>query len=145
VGSDEVAEMSAQLVVVVVVVALNGGFFDGAVHALHLSVGPGMIGFREPVIDAMQATDSVERMTTKASRRSLAILRQVGELDAVIRQHGVEAVRNSRDQRFQKSHSGLHVGTFNQRHESELRGAVDGHEEIKLAPAVRTSARSMWK
>jgi fatty-acid desaturase len=51
----------------------------------------------------------------------------------VIRQHGVEAIRNSRDQRFQKSHSGLHVGTFNQRHEGELRGAVDGHEEIKLA------------
>ena len=29
----------------VIVVALNGGLFDGSVHALHLSVGPRMIGF----------------------------------------------------------------------------------------------------
>ena len=46
--------MSFQLVVVLVVVALDGGFFDGAVHALDLPVGPGMIGFGEPVIDAVQ-------------------------------------------------------------------------------------------
>src|ERR1700757_4624617 len=44
VGSDEVAEMNAQLAMAVVVVALNRGFFDGAVHTLDLAVGPGWFG-----------------------------------------------------------------------------------------------------
>ena len=47
VSSDEVAEMDTQLVVGVVVVALNRGLLDGAVHALDLPVRPGMIGLGE--------------------------------------------------------------------------------------------------
>ncbi|MEA2262597.1 MAG: hypothetical protein QOJ51_5422, partial [Acidobacteriaceae bacterium] len=38
VSGDEVAEVGSQLVVAVVVVALNRGLFDGAVHALDLAV-----------------------------------------------------------------------------------------------------------
>ena len=44
VSSDEVAEVGAQLVVAVIVVALNGSFFNGAIHALDLPVRPGMTG-----------------------------------------------------------------------------------------------------
>jgi hypothetical protein len=44
VGGNEVAEVRPQLVMVVVMVALNGCFQDGAVHAFHLTVGPGMVG-----------------------------------------------------------------------------------------------------
>jgi hypothetical protein len=43
VGSDEVAEMNAQLLMAVVVVALNSGFFDGAVHTLDLAVSQGSV------------------------------------------------------------------------------------------------------
>ena len=68
VGSDEVAEVNAQLVMAVVVVALNSGFFDGAVHALDLAVSPGMVRFGEPVVDAMPKTDPVKRMAAKAGR-----------------------------------------------------------------------------
>lgn len=54
VSGDKVSEMGPQLVVAIVVVALDGGFFDGTVHAFHLPVGPGMIRFRQPMFDAVQ-------------------------------------------------------------------------------------------
>src|ERR1700757_2971776 len=88
VGSDKVTKVNSQLLVSVVVVALHRSFFDGAVHALDLAVGPGMIGFGEAVVDALQKTDPVKRMAAKASREPLAILRQIGELDTVVGEHG---------------------------------------------------------
>src|SRR5277367_2426934 len=133
VSSDEVAEVRTELLMVVGVVALDGSFLDGAVHALHLTVGPGMIGFGQAMVDAVQKTNPVKRVTTEASCRPSAVLRQVGELDAVVGENGVDPIRNGRDQRFQKGRGSSHVGTLNQLHESELRGAVDGHKEVKLA------------
>ncbi len=123
VGSDEVAEVDTQLVVGVVVVALHRGLFDGAVHALDLPVRPRMIGLGEAVVDAVQKTDPVKSMAAKAGRGSLAILRQIGELDAVVREHGMDPIRDSRDQRLEESRRSLHIGTFDQLHESELRSA----------------------
>jgi len=133
VGSDEVAEVDSQLVVGVVVIELNRGLFDSAVHALDLPVGPGMIGLGEAVVDAVEKTDPVKRMAVKAGRGSIAILRQIGELDAVVREHGMDAIRDSRDQRLEESCRRLHIGTLDQLHESELGSAVDGHKEIELA------------
>src|SRR6201987_1980266 len=133
VGSEEVAEVNVQLLMAVVVVALTRAFFDGAVHTLDQAVSPGMVRFGQPVVDAMPKTDPVKRMAAKAGRWSLAILRQIGELDAVVGEQGVDAIRNSRDQSFEESRRSLHVGTFDQLHESKLRGAVDGHKEIELA------------
>src|SRR5262249_18481184 len=51
ISRDEVVEMLFQLVMVVVMIALDSCFFDGAVHALNLTIGPGMLGLCEPVID----------------------------------------------------------------------------------------------
>ena len=45
VGADEVGEMTAELVVVVVVIPLDGRFLDGSVHALDLAVRPGVLWF----------------------------------------------------------------------------------------------------
>ena len=78
VASDEVAEVSAQLVMAFIVIALDGGLFDGAVHPLDLSVGPGGIRFGKTVVDAVQKTDPVKRVTTEAGCRSLSSLRQIG-------------------------------------------------------------------
>jgi hypothetical protein len=129
IGGDEVAEMNAQLVIAVVVVALNRGLFDGAVHALDLAVGPGMVRFGKSVVDAEPKTDPVEGMAAKAGGWSLSILWKISELDAVVGEHGMNAIRNCSDQRFEESRSSLHVST----HESELRSAVDSHEEVELA------------
>ena len=133
VGSNEYAEVDTQLVVGVVVVALYSGLFDGAVHALDLPVRLGMIGLGEAVVDAVQKTDPVKRMAAKVGRGSLAILRQIGELDAVVGEHGMDPIGDSCDQRLEESRRSLHIGTFDQLHESELRSAVDGHKEIELA------------
>ena len=40
VGIDEVGEMVTQLVVTVIVIAMNSGLLDGAVHAFDLAIGP---------------------------------------------------------------------------------------------------------
>jgi len=51
VGLDEVIEVGSQLVVGFVVVALDGGILEGAVHPLDLAIGPRMLWFGEAMID----------------------------------------------------------------------------------------------
>ena len=53
VGGDEVVEVPPQLVVAVLMEALNGGVLDYAVHPLDLTVGPRMVDFGEAVVDAV--------------------------------------------------------------------------------------------
>jgi hypothetical protein len=43
VGGDEVGKVSFELIVSIVMVALDGRFLDRAVHALDLAIGPGML------------------------------------------------------------------------------------------------------
>lgn len=93
VGFDEVLEVPSQLVVAVVVEALDGGVLDGAVHPLHLSVGPRMIDFGEPVLDAVLVANPVEDVVER-----IFVTRVIGELDAVVRQHRVDGVGNRCDQ-----------------------------------------------
>jgi|SRR5271170_941545 len=133
VGGDEVAEVGAKLRMGVVVVALDRSFFNSAVHALDLAVGPGMIRFGKPVVDVVGKTDPVKRMTTEAGGWTSAVLGQVGELDAVVGEHRVDAIGHSGEQRLQECRGSPHVSTFDQFHEGELRGAIDGHEEVQLA------------
>ena len=57
--------------------------FNGAVHALDLAVGPGMVRFGKSVVDAMQQAGAIEGMPAKAGGWSLSILGKIGELDAL--------------------------------------------------------------
>ena len=116
----------------VVVVTLNGGFLDGSVHALDLTVGPRMVGFGQTMLD----TARMQRRSKgwpRESRWPLSVLGQVGELDAIVGQYGVDAIGNGCHQCFKKGGGSLHVGMFDQLNEGELRSAVDGHEEIEFA------------
>lgn len=94
VGPEEVGQVRFKLIMGVVEVSLDGGVFDGSVHALDLPVGPGMVGLGHLVFDSMNETEPVEGMAAKACRWFLAVLRQIGELDAVIGEHGVDAIWN---------------------------------------------------
>ena len=58
----------------VVVVALDRGFLDGAVHALDLAVGPRMVGLGQAMLDAVLGADLVEGMAAQPGGRSLAVL-----------------------------------------------------------------------
>jgi hypothetical protein len=121
------------LAVGVVEVSLHRSVFDGSVHALDLPVGPWMIGFGKPVFDSMKEAEPVEGVSTEACGWALTVLRQVGELDAVVGEHGVDAVRNSFDERFEERGGGSHVGSFHQFDHSELRSPIDGDEQVELA------------
>ena len=66
VGPDEVGQVRFELVMGVVEVSLDRSFLDGPVHPFDLSVGPGMVGLCEPVLDPMNETEPVERMAAEA-------------------------------------------------------------------------------
>jgi hypothetical protein len=70
VGVEEGFEVFSELRVGLVVIAPNGGFLEGAVHPLDLTVGPGMVRLGEAVLDTMLAADAVEHVQPVAGRRA---------------------------------------------------------------------------
>jgi hypothetical protein len=64
---------------------------DGAIHPLDLSISPRMIDFRQPVL--VLCADAVEQMFDRPS-----ILQAIGELDAVVREDDMNAVRDGGNQ-----------------------------------------------
>ena len=43
-------------------ILVHGGVFEWAVHAFHLAIGPGMVGFGEAVLDAKLLADALKAM-----------------------------------------------------------------------------------
>ena len=125
--------MRLQLVVRLVVVTPDRGVLESAVHPLHLAVCPRMIGLGEPVLDAMCTADLVEPVDTPASCWTVAVLGQLGELDAIVGQHRVRAVRTGGDQRLEKGASRGSVGLRVQLGKGIFGRPIDGHEEVKPA------------
>src|SRR5260370_25695731 len=92
-----------------------------------------MGGWGQSVADVMRKTDEIEGMSTRSCRKPSTVLRQIGELDSVVGEHGVDAIRNGSDECFKEGSRRLHIGLFNEFDHSELRGPVDAHEELELA------------
>ena len=57
----------------------------------------------------------------------------IGELDAVVGQHGVDPVGDGLDQGLEEARRRAAGGFLMQFDEGELRGSVDGHEKVELA------------
>lgn len=112
----------------VIVEALNGGVLDGAVHAFHLSVRPGMTDFGQAVLDAVLGANPSEDMTTV-----MDILGMQGELDTIVSEHCVDLVGNGINQVPEKLGSSHFTGLPDQLDKSELAGAVDGDKEIDFS------------
>ena len=133
VGVDEQLKMSSKLIMAGVVVAFNGGIFDGAVHALDLAIRPRVVWLCQAVFDPMLGADTIEQVTCKPCCWPIAIAWWMAELDAVIGQNGVEPVREGVDQITQELACD-HPGRFGlQSNEGELGCAVDPNEQLKLA------------
>ncbi len=62
ISADEVGEMLPEVLVGFVVEAFDGCFLDGSVHAFDLSVGPGMFGFGQAVVDVGLGASELEGM-----------------------------------------------------------------------------------
>lgn len=113
-----------------IVIALDGRVLEGAIHPLDLTVSPGMIDFRQPVLDAMLFTDAVEQML-----ESPFILQAIGELDAVVREDDMNAVGHGSGQTAEEL-TGRGAGLVRmQLGVSELRRAVDGDKQVE--PSLR--------
>jgi hypothetical protein len=84
VGIDEVVEMGCQLGMAIIVIAFDGCLLARAIYAFDLAIGPGVLGLSEPVFDIMPPTGAIEGMATPASGGAVAVLGQVGKLDAII-------------------------------------------------------------
>jgi hypothetical protein len=98
VGGDEVVEVLPELYVAVVMIAVDGSVLDGAVHPLDLAVGPGVVDAGEAVLDAMLLASHGEHVSHVSSCGSVRVARREAELDAVIGEHGVDAVGHGGDE-----------------------------------------------
>ena len=117
----------------VVVEAFDRGVLNGAVNPLDLSVGTGVVGLGQPTLDAMLATDLVEAMDPEERRPTVPVLGQVGELGAVVGHDRVQTIGDGFEQGFQEGDGGRLICLLVQGCERELRGPVDGDEQMELA------------
>ena len=146
--------MALELTVRVVVIAPDGDFLNRAVHSLDLAVGPGMLGFGQPVLDAELGAGIFkamspnglafgERFNDQGDGRSPRARRcKVG---SVVGQDDVDLVRHSFDEMAQEVASRLPFGLAMEFDIGEFTRAIDGDEQVELAFAVCTSAMSIWK
>ena len=127
VGLEEVCQVCFELVMGVVEASLDDSVLAGSVHAFDLPVGPGMVGLGQSMFDSVKQTQPVEGVATEACSRSLAVL-QVCERDAVVGEHGMDAVRNGLDESLEERCCSSHVCPFDEFNHSGLRSFVDGYE-----------------
>ena len=62
IGHQEGLEVFLEMLVGLVGRLLHGGFFAGTIHAFHLTIGPGMVDFRETLVDAICLAEAIEEM-----------------------------------------------------------------------------------
>jgi hypothetical protein len=75
-----------------IVVALHHCLLERPVHSFDLAIRPGMVRLGQAVLDAVPVAGSIEGMAAPSCGRSWAVLRQIGELDAVIGENHVDLV-----------------------------------------------------
>jgi hypothetical protein len=90
VGGDEVGKVSFELVVSIVIVALDGRFLDRAVHALDLAIDPGMLDLGQPMFDPVFLASHSEHMRHVCCRRAVRIARRKGGKRSFLRTYAVE-------------------------------------------------------
>lgn len=127
VGVDEVLEMQAQLVVIIVVEGFDGVFIDGPVHAFHLTVRPEMLHLCQTMFDGALIADPIEDVV-----EGVFVTGLVGELDAVVGQHRMDSVGHCRDQVAQELGRGPSCRLS------------DGVRQGRTLRSGGTSALSMW-
>ena len=142
VGRHEVGEMPAEFVVALVVEALDGRLLDSSVHALDLAIRPRMPRLGQPMFDVEFCTGELEGMAQKrlVPRHHLpdvlwrpATAGGLCEMRAVVGEHRVDLVGDGCGEGAEKVTGDAPRGLLVQLREGELRGPVDGDEEVELA------------
>jgi hypothetical protein len=136
--------MSSKLVMGFVVEALDGRILDGPVHPLDLTIGPRVPGLGQAMTDVVAGA----RYFKGRSLEWLAALKHgfdiddrptlalgIGEVGPVVGQDGMDLVGDRFDEVQQEVGRDPPCGLLVQLGEGELRGPIDGDEEIE--PALR--------
>ena len=89
ISREKLREMLFELLVRLIVVALDRRLLDGAIHPLDLSVSPRMIDFRQTMFNSVFVTDAVKQVHKRPF-----IFCSVGELNAVVSQNRVNVIRH---------------------------------------------------
>jgi hypothetical protein len=116
------------MVMGLIVILFHGGVFERAVHAFHLAIRPGMVGFGEAVLDAILLADALKDML-----KGVDIALAVGELPAVIGEHGVELVGDGGHQVAEELGGDHVVGFFVQLGIGKFTRPVNGDQQVELA------------
>lgn len=140
VGIHEELEVVSELIVAVVVVALDRRVLDRAVHPLDLAIGPGMVHLGQPVLDVVLGTDAAEDVC-----EGIGILLAVGELNAVIRQDDVDAVGTARIRSRKNCAASILPALSTRRTKANLLVQSIATNRYSLPSSVLTCAISMWK
>ena len=90
-----------------------------------------MIRLGEPVLDAVCVADHVEAHLARLG--GVAVAGLLGELDAIVVQDGVDAVRHGFQQVFEELPRCPPVGFVEQLSDRKLAGAVNADEQVELA------------
>lgn len=136
--------MRAQLVVAVVVETLNGRVLDGSVLRLDLPVGPGMVGFRQPVLHPaspwflepvaqpwLDLADHVEAHRPRADGSPVPGL--LRDLNAVVGQAAVDPAGHGLKHVLTELPGSLSICGGNEVSDGEHGRPVESHEEKELA------------
>ena len=119
VGVNEVGEMLSQLIVIVIVVAMNGRLFNCPIHALNpgsgpgqaLAIGPRMPWLGEPMINVVSGASTLKGMAPEQFSfcphlsdvsGCPALAGWIGELNAIVSENGVDCVENRSNQIVQE-------------------------------------------
>lgn len=95
--------MLTQLVAAIVVIAYDCRFFECSIHSFDLAVRPGMIGLGQAMLDAVLAAAQTKHVRRISRGRTVPVLGQIGELNAVVGQDSMDFVADRLDERFEKS------------------------------------------
>lgn len=77
----------------VVMEAFDGCFLDRPVHPFNLTIAPGMIGFRQTMLDPVSFADHVEAHWTRPGRLSISFLDQLCDSEFACPVNGNEEVQ----------------------------------------------------
>ena len=142
VGGDKVCQVAAELVVGFVVEAPDGGLFDRPVHPLDLAVGPRMLRLGQAMVDVGKGASVLEGVRSERLfafdhvadlGRAPGGAAGIGEVGAVVGEHGVDFVGHCLDEGPQEVGGGARGGFYMQFGEGELGGPVDRDEQVEPA------------
>ena len=85
--------MLSQLLMIFIMIAFDGCFLEGAVHAFDLTIGPGVIWLGQAMFRTIFQADTVEDM-----QESMPVCFAVGELDAVVCEDGMDFIGHGGDE-----------------------------------------------